>query len=140
MDRVQLCSLLSRCTPFGAQGLSAAIDPAQTCYDQLVGTEVNGMRSKRATLCLLAAFIACSAKYACAQVEVTVPEAGRVKTTAKVENGILGISNSFTRSRGIARECVGACFYATATKTRVWICRDSECNLDCSGREPVGGC
>ena len=77
---------------------------------------------------------------ACAQVEVTVPETGRVKTTAKAENGILGVTNSFTRFRGTARECVGACFYASATKTRVWLCRDSDCNLDCSGREPIGGC
>ena len=30
-----------------------------------------------------------------AQVEVTVPETGSVKTTAKVENGILGVTNSF---------------------------------------------
>jgi hypothetical protein len=81
-----------------------------------------------------------SATSAYAQVEMTVPEAGRVKTTAKVENGILGVSNSFTRFRGTARECVGACFYASATKTRVWICRDSDCNLDCSGRDPIGGC
>jgi hypothetical protein len=43
-----------------------------------------------------------------AQVEVTLPEAGRVKTTAKVENGILGVANSFTRFRGTARECVGS--------------------------------
>ena len=75
-----------------------------------------------------------------AQVEVTVPETGRVKTVAKVENGILGVTNSFTRFRGTARECVGACFHASATKTRVWVCRDSDCNLDCSGREPIGGC
>jgi hypothetical protein len=81
-----------------------------------------------------------SATSAYAQVEMTVPEAGRVKTTAKVENGILGVSNSFTRFRGTARECVGACFYASATKTRVWICRDSDCSLDCSGRDPIGGC
>jgi len=75
-----------------------------------------------------------------AQVEVTVPEAGRVKTTAKVENGILGVTNSFTRFRGTSRECVGACFYANTTKTKVWTCRDSDCNLDCSGRDPVGEC
>jgi hypothetical protein len=81
-----------------------------------------------------------SATSAYAQVEMTVPEAGRVKTTAKVENGILGVSNSFTRFRGTARECVGACFYTSATKTRVWICRDSDCSLDCSGRDPIGGC
>ena len=61
-----------------------------------------------------------------AQVEVTVPEAGRVKTTAKVENGILGVTNSFTRFRGTSRECVGACFYANTTKTKVWTCRDSD--------------
>ena len=75
-----------------------------------------------------------------AQVEVTVPDAGRVKTTTRVENGILGITNSFVRSRGTGRECVGACFYANATRTRVWFCRDTDCNLDCSGREPIGGC
>jgi hypothetical protein len=34
-----------------------------------------------------------------AQVEVTVPEAGRVKTTAKVENGILGVTNSFVSAK-----------------------------------------
>jgi hypothetical protein len=89
---------------------------------------------------LIAAFTVLSAANAHAQVEMTVPEAGRVKTTAKVDNGIFGVSNSFTRSRGTARECVGACFYPSATKTRVWICRDSECNLDCSGRDPIGGC
>jgi hypothetical protein len=55
---------------------------------------------------LAAAFIAFGATPVSAQVEMTVPEAGRVKTTAKVENGILGISNSFTRSRGTARECM----------------------------------
>src|SRR6266478_5893714 len=71
---------------------------------------------------------------------LTITEAGRVKTIAKVEHGILGVSNSFTRFSGTARECVGACFYASATKTRVWVCRDSDCNLDCSGREPVAGC
>ena len=81
-----------------------------------------------------------SASNAYAQVEVTIPEAGRVKTIAKVEHGILGISNSFTRFSGTARECVGACFYASVTKTKVWVCRNSDCNLDCSGREPIGGC
>jgi hypothetical protein len=45
-----------------------------------------------------------AATTAFAQVEVTIPEAGRVKTTTKVENGILGIANSFTRTRGTARE------------------------------------
>ncbi len=94
----------------------------------------------RVTIFLVAALDLLSVANAYAQVEMTVPEAGRVKTIAKVENGILGISNSFTRFRGTARECVGACFYASATRTRVWICRDSDCNLDCSGRDPIGGC
>ena len=87
--------------------------------------------------------VTCGALFATgafAQVEVTVPEAGRVKTTAKVENGILGVANSFTRFRGTARECVGACFYANTTKTKVWTYRNSDCNLDCSGSEPAGGC
>ena len=86
---------------------------------------------------LAGVLIATSAR---AQVEITVPEGGRVKTFAKVENGVLGVTNSYTRPRGTARECVGACFYASATKTKVWLCRDSDCNLDCSGRDPIGGC
>ena len=94
----------------------------------------------RVSILLAAVLSILSAANAYAQVEMTVPEAGRVKTIAKVENGILGISNSFTRFRGTARECVGACFYASATKTRAWICRESDCNLDCSGRDPIGGC
>lgn len=94
----------------------------------------------RVSLLFVIAFSIVSATNAQAQVEMTIPDAGRVKTIAKVENGILGISNSYTRSRGTGRECVGACFYANATKTRVWICRDSDCNLDCSGRDPIGGC
>ena len=94
----------------------------------------------RVTIFFVAAFSILSAATAYAQVEMTIPEAGRVKTIAKVENGILGISNSFTRFSGTARECVGACFYASATKTRVWVCRASDCNLYCSGREPIGGC
>ena len=94
----------------------------------------------RPLACALATLMTMVATAAQAQVEVTVPEAGRIKTIAKVENGVLGVANSFTRLRGTARECVGACFYASTTKTRTWTCRDSECNLDCSGREPVGGC
>ena len=94
----------------------------------------------KAIICIWAVLGALIGTDACAQVEVTVPETGRVKTIAKVENGILGVTNSFTRFRGTARECVGACFYASTTKTRVWLCRDSDCNLDCSGREPIGGC
>jgi hypothetical protein len=89
---------------------------------------------------LIAAFSGLIAANAHAQVDIRISEAGLVKTIAKVDNGILGISNSFTRLRGTAHECVGACFYASATKTKLWICRDSDCNLDCSGREPIGGC
>ncbi|WP_291856132.1 hypothetical protein [Bradyrhizobium sp.] len=95
------------------------------------------MRTIACVLVTLGISIAVDAR---AEVEVTVPEIGRVKTTTKVENGILGVANSFTRFRGTARECIGACFYANATKTRTWTCRDSDCNLDCSGRDPVGGC
>ena len=64
----------------------------------------------RVSIFLAAAFIVFGATSVSAEVEMTVREAGRVKRTAKVENGILGISNSFTRSRGLARECVGAAF------------------------------
>lgn len=86
---------------------------------------------------VLLMFLICSAS---AQVEVTVPGQGRVGTIVKVENGVLGITNTFLRERAFAKECVGSCFYANATKTKTWVCRNSDCNLDCSGREPVGGC
>jgi len=98
------------------------------------------MRTPAAVATSLAAitmFLICPAS---AQVEVTVPGQGRVGTTVKVENGVLGITNTFLRQRAFAKECVGACFYANSTKTKTWVCRDSDCNLDCSGREPVGGC
>lgn len=74
------------------------------------------------------------------QVEITISGTGTIKNTAKVQNGILGTVGSLKRSGGIARECVGACFYATKTRTKTWICREFDCDLDCSGREPVGGC
>jgi hypothetical protein len=70
---------------------------------------------------------------ASALIEMAVPEAGRVRTAAKVENGILGVSNFYTWIRGIARECAGACSYASATKTKfgylvilneIWIVQD----------------
>lgn len=75
-----------------------------------------------------------------AQVEVAVPGQGKVTTSVKVENGVLGITNTYVRQRAFAKECIGACFYASTTKTKTWVCRNSDCNLDCSGREPVGGC
>jgi hypothetical protein len=78
---------------------------------------------------------------AVAQVEVAIPGQGKMSTVSKVENGILGVTNMFTRDRAAAKECVGACFYARATRMKTWTCRNStECNLDCSGREPVGEC
>jgi hypothetical protein len=48
----------------------------------------------------VAAFSVLSAANAYAQVEMTVPEVGRVKTIAKVENGFLGISNHSHASAG----------------------------------------
>lgn len=74
------------------------------------------------------------------QVEMTIPDVGRIKTLARVQNGILGSVTSLSRRQSVARECVGACFYATTTKTKTWICREKDCDLDCAGREPVGGC
>lgn len=71
----------------------------------------------RLLTCLLILFCVLCSMPARAQVEMTIPDAGRVKTIAKVENGILGISNSYMRLRGTGRECVGACFYTAATRT-----------------------
>jgi hypothetical protein len=68
------------------------------------------------------------------------PNAGEVTTTTKVGNGVLAVSNQVIRHRSPVRECLGACFYASKTTTKTWICRQSNCVLDCSGREPVGGC
>jgi hypothetical protein len=64
-------------------------------------------------LCFAAWLVPAVAPLAQAQVEqvdMTIPDAGRLRTTAEIENGILGISNSCTRFKGTARECVGACF------------------------------
>ena len=57
-----------------------------------------------------------------AQVEVVVPDAVRVKTTAKVENGVLGVANSFT-SRLATRRCRGM-LLGYCHKTKTWLCRD----------------
>ena len=75
-----------------------------------------------------------------AQVEIVVPDAGRAKTTAKVENGILGVANSLTGPRGSPREGVGGCFYAAATKPKPGCAAISDCNLVCSRRGPIRGC
>src|SRR5260370_41550147 len=89
---------------------SAAIRPGLD-----VGRKAERMR---VTTFFVAAFSVLSAANACAQGEMTIPEAGRVKTIGKVENGILRSSNSFTRVRGTPRECVGARFYPPATKRK----------------------
>src|SRR5258708_8528880 len=86
----------------------------------------------RAGILFVVMFSIMSATNACAQVEVTVPEAGRVKTIAKVENGILRVSNSFTRLRGTAPQCVGGCFYAAATKNKGLKFPDSRFHHYCS--------
>lgn len=75
-----------------------------------------------------------------AQTTTVIPNAGEVTTTAKVDNGVLAVSNQVIRHRSQVRECIGTCFYASKTTTKNWICRQSNCVLDCSGREPVGGC
>jgi hypothetical protein len=71
---------------------------------------------------------------------ILIPNAGEVTTTSKVDNGVLAVNNQVVRNRSGVRECVGICFYAAKTATKTWVCRNSNCALDCSGREPVGGC
>jgi hypothetical protein len=71
---------------------------------------------------------------------IVIPNAGEVSTTSKVDNGVLAVTNQIIRNPRGVRECVGACFYAAKTITKTWTCRQSNCALDCSGREPVGGC
>lgn len=75
-----------------------------------------------------------------AQSAITIPGAGEVTTIAKVDNGVLAISNQIIRNKSHVRECFGVCLYASKSVTKNWICRQSSCALDCSGREPIGGC
>ena len=84
--------------------------------------------------------LAASVRASDAQSTIVIPNAGEVTTTAKVDNGILAVSNQVVRHRSQVRECVGVCFYASKSVTKSWICRASNCSLDCSSREPVGGC
>jgi hypothetical protein len=89
----------------------------------------------------LAAIVLCAACAAAqAQSAIVIPGAGEITTTAKVDNGVLAISNQIIRSKSHVRECFGVCLYASKTVTKNWICRQSSCALDCSGREPIGGC
>lgn len=90
---------------------------------------------------LLTILICCSAlDQGLAQSTISVPNAGDVTTVVKVENGVLGVRNQIVRPRSAIRECIGACFYASKTATKNWICRQGDCALDCAGREPVGAC
>jgi hypothetical protein len=61
-----------------------------------------------------------------------IPNAGEITTISKVDNGVLSVTNQVIRNRSQVRECVGACFYASRTITKTWICRASSCALDCS--------
>jgi hypothetical protein len=89
---------------------------------------------------VLALVLCTSAAAAPAQSAIVIPGAGEVTTTAKVDNGVLAISNQIVRNKSAVRECIGVCLYASKTVTKNWICRQSSCALDCSGREPIGGC
>lgn len=94
-----------------------------------------------ATIILGLALIAMPLVSANAQVEVEVPGQGKVLTTTKVENGVLGVTNSLTRTKGFGRDCSGACYYVSATKAKAWTCKgNTVCRIDCAGREPVGAC
>jgi hypothetical protein len=89
----------------------------------------------------LAVLICCATFHqSAAQSTISIPNAGDVTTVVKVENGVLAVRNQIVRPRSAVRECVGACFYATKTATKTWICRQGDCSLDCAGRDPVGGC
>ena len=89
---------------------------------------------------LVVLVFAASVRASDAQSTVVIPNAGEVTTTAKVDNGILAVSNQVVRHRSQVWECNGVCFYASKSVTKSWICRTGNCSLDCSGREPVGGC
>lgn len=94
-----------------------------------------------ATILLGLALIAMPIMSANAQVEVEVPGQGKVLTTTKVENGVLGVTNALTRTKGFGRDCSGACYYVSATKAKAWTCKgNTVCRIDCAGREPVGAC
>jgi hypothetical protein len=88
----------------------------------------------------LALALCATAATAHAQSAIVIPGAGEVTTTAKVDNGVLAISNQVIRSKSAVRECFGICLYASKSVSRNWICRQSSGALDCSGREPIGGC
>ena len=89
---------------------------------------------------LIALFLATSVSQSNAQSTIVIPNAGEITTTSKVDNGVLAVTNQVIRNRSQVRECFGICLYASKSVTRAWICRSSNCALDCSSREPIGGC
>jgi hypothetical protein len=97
-------------------------------------------QQRRVGTFFLALALCAVAATAHAQSAIVIPGAGEVTTTAKVDNGVLAISNQIIRNKNAVRECFGVCLYASKTVTKNWICRQSNCALDCSGREPIGGC
>jgi hypothetical protein len=116
---------------------------ASAVMDGSGGTRRNRITTaagRRAAGVLIALALGLSVSAGNAQSTIVIPNAGEVTTTSKVDNGVLAVSNQVIRNRSQVRECVGVCFYAAKTATKTWICRQSNCVLDCSGREPVGGC
>jgi hypothetical protein len=89
---------------------------------------------------LIALFLAIGMATGRAQSTIVIPNAGEVMTTSKVDNGVLAVTNQVIRNKSQVRECFGICLYAAKSTTKTWICRSSNCALDCSPREPVGGC
>ena len=100
----------------------------------------NITRPCRLTRALVIALLLIAPATSGAQSTIVIPNAGEITTTSKVDNGVLAVSNQVVRNKSQVRECIGICFYAARTVTKNWICRQSNCALDCSGREPVGGC
>lgn len=103
------------------------------------------MRDRRARIgiCFAAVAVLLSlsiAQPAGAQTSIVIPGSGEVTTSAKVENGVLSITNQVVRNPRGVRECFGVCLYASKSVSKTWICRQSNCAVDCSSREPVGGC
>ena len=101
-----------------------------------------GIKGRQPVAAVVIAIIFCAAGASTArsQSTIVIPGAGEVTTVTRVDNGILAVSNQVIRNRSRVRECIGVRFYAAKTTTRTWICRHSDCILDCSGREPVGSC
>jgi hypothetical protein len=76
-----------------------------------------------------------------AQVEVSVPDVGLVKTDAKAAGGTVAVTTQFIRGKATARSCSGTCFYQTNMRTITWTCSDNKaCQLDCAGAAPKGTC